>query len=1098
MIKWSLFFFCLGIIQVWAVDSYSQQTRFSLKFEKTKLVNILNEIENQSEYYFLYNENYVDVTRVVDVQVKDQKIEQVLDQLFRSTAIVYKIYDRQIILTQSGAENQKLNRQAERTIRGKVVDASGEPLPGVTVVVKGSTVGTITDVDGNYMLSKVPDNGILIFTFVGMRKQEIPVSGKQTLNVALEEETIGLEEVVAVGYGTMKKSDLTGSVTSVSSDELAAYPSLGATQAMQGRAAGVMVTSKNGEPGSEARIRIRGGTSINASSEPLYVVDGFAGGSVPPPEDIQSIEVLKDASATAIYGSRGANGVVLVTTKSGKKGKTKIEFNSSYSIQKTGEKLDLLNGTEFAEYMNELYQNDGSSDIPYQNPEQYGNGTNWQDEIFRTGALQNYQLSASGGSENLNFYTSVNYYDNKGTIINSDYERISALTNLDVKVSDYVKFGTKMFYVRTTQDGVRTQESSGGATGTGVIMAALKFEPTQGIYDEDGNYTISGVGDPHDNPVAIANERENNTVADRFQGNGFVEINFLKDFIFRSTFGAQIYNSRNGQYVPTTLVDGRNTGGSGSITSQKNTTLLNENYLTYNKSINESNKVSVMAGYSYQSYRGESWNTANRNFITNSFSFWNLGGGSDYQNSSSSLTKWVLASFYGRLNYSYRNKYLVTFTGRYDGSSRFGENNKWAFFPSGAFAWNVMEEPFLEDLSWLSHLKLRVSYGKTGNTEIGSYQSLAKFSPALTISNGNAVNAVIPSSVANDNLSWESTGQTDIGLDLGFLKERLIFNADYYNKKTEDLLYSVPLPEYSGYTTSLQNIGSVRNRGWEFSVSTVNLNRELKWNTNVNISFNRNKILKLAGGDVLYSTVPGHMISTDSQILREGEVVGAFYGWIFDGVYQQGDDFSAESGKQPGDVKYRDITGRDSEGNLDGIPDGTVDNDDRLIIGNPNPDFIFGFNNDFKYKNFDLNIFFQGSVGNDMMNYTRMELDWMAGKSNATKDALNRWTPTNTDTNVPRASGSNKPEVSSRWVEDGSYVRLKNLALGYNLPQRVLQRMKLSKLRIYVSAQNIWTITDYSGYDPEVSFRDSNTNVGLDYGSYPSVKSWTIGINVGL
>ena len=1095
--KLTLVIFLSLILQSIAGSSYSQNNSLSINLKNVSVQTVMQQIEDQSEYYFLYSRSVVDVDRVVDLQLKNVKIKEVLDVLFKGTEVGYRVDGRQIVLTNKG---ESLNTQVQqvKSVTGKVSDSSGGVLPGVSVVIKGTSVGTITDAEGRFSLANVPSNGSLQFSFVGMKSLEILLEGKSVLNVEMVEDAIGIEEVVAIGYGTMKKSDLTGSVTSVSSADLAAYPALGATQAIQGRASGVMVTSKNGDPGSSARIRIRGGTSINASSEPLYVVDGFAGGTPPNPEDIQSIEILKDASATAIYGSRGANGVVLVTTKSGKSGKTKIEFNSSYSVQKTGKKLDLLNGQQFAEYINELYKNDGSSVVPYPNPEQYGKGTDWQDEIFRTGGLQNYQLSATGGKESFKFYTSVNYYDNKGTIINSNYNRISGMSNLEAELNDHVRFGSKMYFVRSTNDGVRTQEGSGGTTGTGVISSALKMDPVQGVYDANGKYTIHGVGDPHDNPVAIANERENNTVSDLFQGNSFVEINLLKSLLFRSTFGVQIFNTRNGQFIPTTLTDGRNTGGSGSISSNKNTILLNENYLNFNKSINEFNKIGLMAGYSYQSYRGEYWNASNRNFISNSFSFWNLGGGTVYQNPSSSLTEWLLASFYGRLNYTFKNRYLLTFTGRYDGSSRFGANNKWAFFPSGAFAWNIKEEPFMANVSELSHLKFRASFGVTGNTEIGSYQSLAKFSPSLTIVDGSPVNAVMPSAVANKNLSWESTSQTDVGLDFGFLDERIILTADYYYKKTSDLLYRIPLPQYSGYSTSLQNIGSVENKGFEFSISTVNLNKALKWNTDFNISFNRNKILELAGGDVFYSTVPGHMISTDSQVLREGEVVGAFYGWIFDGIYQQGDDFTTESKKVPGDVKYRDITGRNADGQLDGKPNGVVNNDDRVIIGNPNPDFIFGFNNDFKYKNFDLNIFFQGSVGNDMMNYTRMELDWMAGKSNATTAALNRWTPTNTNTNVPRASGSNKPEVSTRWVEDGSYVRLKNLAVGYNLPSTWATRLSLSSLRFYVSAQNLLTLTKYSGYDPEVSFQDSNTNIGLDYGSYPNVKSITIGVNIGL
>ncbi|MDP3433061.1 MAG: TonB-dependent receptor [Bacteroidota bacterium] len=1089
--------FFVSLIHV-SASVYSQKTKLNIRVENATLQQVFKVLQEQSEFDFFYKNEQIPADARVSIETKNETIEVILNKVLTGTGLTYHVLDKDIVISSKGAAKSEMISQQQKSVSGKVTDSSGASLPGVSVVVKGTTNGTITDGNGNYSLNNVPENATVQFSFVGMKGQEVAVGGKTTINVSLAEDAIGIEEVVAIGYGTMRKSDLTGSVTSVSSTELAAYPALGATQALQGRASGVMVTSRNGEPGTEARIRIRGGTSINASSEPLYVVDGFAGGNVPAPEDIQSIEILKDASATAIYGSRGANGVVLVTTKRGKAGKTNIELNSSYSVQQLGKKLDMLNGQEFAELMNDMYKNDGLTAIPYPNPQQYGVGTDWQDEIFRTGILQNYQLSASGGKENFRFYTSANYYGNKGTVINSNFNRISALTNLDVDFNDHIKFGTKMNFTRTTQDGVRTQEASGGTTGTGVVSAALKFEPVQGVYDENGMYTRHKIGDPHDNPVAIAMERQNNMVIDVFQGNSYAEIDLMKDLKFRSTVGVQILNSRNGLYIPTILKDGENFGGIGSISSNKNTILLNENYLTYNKAINDLNKLNFMAGYSYQSNRSEYWNASNQNFITNSFSFWNLGGGSRFQNPSSSLTQWVLASFYGRLNYNFANKYLLTFTGRYDGSSRFGANHKWAFFPSGAFAWNVKEEPFMKKISKLSHLKLRTSYGMTGNTEIGSYRSLALFRPSTTVIDGTPVNAIMPSTVANKNLTWESTSQTDVGLDVGLFNERLIFTADYYYKKTEDLLYNVPLPEYSGYTTSLQNMGSVLNKGWEFSVSTVNLNGSLKWDTDFNISFNRNKILDLAGGDVLYSTVPGHMLSSDSQVLREGEVIGAFYGWIFDGVYQQGDNFSAEPNKKPGNIKYRDVTGRDASGKLDGKPNGVVNMDDRVIIGNPHPDFIFGLNNDFKYKNFDLNIFIHGSVGNDMMNYTRMELDWLAGKSNATKDALNRWTPTNINTDVPMASGGNKAEVSTRWVEDGSYVRLKNIALGYNLQGSILQRFNLSSLRVYMSAQNFFTFTKYSGYDPEVSFRDSNTNVGLDYGSYPNVKSLTIGVNIGL
>lgn len=983
----------------------------------------------------------------------------------------------------------------ELSVSGTVMDfATEEPLPGVNVVLKGTTSGTVTDMDGKYQLS-VPDGNVaLVFSSVGYTSEEVSLENRSVVNLKLMQDIQSLSEVIVVGYGVQRKSDVTGALSSVSAAEINEFPSIAATQALQGRAAGVSITSSNGEPGANPRIRIRGGSSINAGSNPLYVVDGFPGATPPPPGDIASMEILKDASATAIYGSRGANGVVLITTKQGKRGKTKIDLLTSYSIQEVGNKLDLLNADQFAGLMNEIY-----ADNRYPNIGSYGEGTDWQEEIFRQGALQNYQLSASGGSESMNFYASLNYFGQDGIVINSDYSRLSALTNLDFKASEKVRVGSKLLYNRTIKNGVRTQESTGGTSNAGVIGSALRFSPILGIFDADGQYTRADVGDPIDNPVAVARERENELVNDLFQGNLYVEIDLLKDLNFRTTLGVQTNNTRNGIFVPTTLNEGNNTGGTGMIISEKNTNVINENYLTYNKTFNRIHTLGVMGGYSYQSYRGEGWTAENRGFISNGFSFWNLGGGSNYQSPSSGLTEWLMSSLYGRLNYNFSDRYLLTFTGRYDGSSRFGANNKWAFFPSGAFAWNVMKEQFMGDiLRPVSNLKLRISYGITGNTEIGSYRSLARFSPSFTVIGGNPVNSVRPTEVQNPDLSWESTQQTNFGVDLGLLNNRINLTADYYYKKTVDLLYELPLPPYSGYSSSLQNIGSLENKGWEFSLNTVNTEGVLGWTTDFNITFNRNKILSLPQGEIIESGVPGHLLNTQSHILREGLPVGSFYGYIYDGIYQTGDSFDTEPGKVPGDVKYRDINGRDANNELTGLPDGIVNNDDRTIIGNPHPDFIFGFNNNFKYKNFDLNIFFQGSVGNDMLNLTRMELEWMSGKGNALATALDRWTPTNTDTNMPRASSTNSNAVSTRWIEDGSYVRLKNISLGYNLPLSIAEQIKISSLRIFVSAQNILTITNYTGYDPEVSYRDSNRNLGLDYGSYPNVKSYTIGLNIGL
>lgn len=985
----------------------------------------------------------------------------------------------------------------QQTVSGVVSDSeSGEGLPGVTVRVKNGTAGTVTDMEGNFSIA-VPDaNTTLVFSFVGYLMKEVPVGNQTEINISLDPDVKALDEVIVVGYGTLKKSDLTGAVSSVKSEELTAYPAQGTIQALQGRAAGVNIQSNNGAPGASLKVRVRGSTSINASSDPIYVVDGFVGAALPPPEDIASIEVLKDASATAIYGSRGANGVIMVTTKRGKTGEVKIDFNSSYSLQNEINRLDLLNADQFRDYIEEARPG----------LELGAANTDWQDEIFRTGSIQNYQLGISGGSENVIFYVSGSYFGQEGVVINSAFKRYSLTSNIDIKASERFNVGLNLFAQRNITDGVRTQEGSGGPT-PGVISSTFKFEPDQGIYNPDGTFTIGRLNDPIDNPYTIATQLQDELVNDRFQANVFAEYDLLKDLSFRTTFGATTNNSRRGLYAPSTTQEGRNAGGGAAqVLGGRSTLLLNENYLTYNKSFGEIHNLTVMGGYSFQSSTSEGWGARSQAFINDSFSFWGLGAGSNIQQPNSGLTEWQIASYYGRFNYSLLDRYLLTFNARYDGASNFSANNKWAFFPSGALAWNMKNEGFMEDFNEVSFWKWRVSYGLTGNQAIDPYESLARFSNVFSVIGGKVVNAARPTAVANENLTWETTAQLDIGADIGFFNDRITLTLDYYRMVTSDLLFEVRLPQYSGYPNQIRNIGEVENKGWEAMVATRNLTGAFEWESSFNISANRNKVLSLPGGnDIFYGSGPGHMVGLgDTQVLREGEPVGSFYGLIYDGVYQEGDEFITGGGfeEEPGGEKFRDIDGRDAEGNLTGQPDGMLNSDDRTIIGNPHPDFIWGFNNDFKWNNFDLNIFFQGSQGNDILSYTLLELDLLSGINNATTEALNRWTPSNTNTDVPKAVAGRTRRVSSRWIYDGSYVRLKNLALGYTLPNSLLERLNLQKVRIYVSAQNILTSTDYPGYDPEVNYQTSggqngNRNLGLDYGSYPNAKSYTIGLNIG-
>jgi TonB-dependent starch-binding outer membrane protein SusC len=668
--------------------------------------------------------------------------------------------------------------------------------------------------------------------------------------------------------------------------------------------------------------------------------------------------------------------------------------------------------------------------------------------------------------------------------------------NLSFEASKNLKIGMNLFAQRTIRNGTRSQEASGGASSAGAVSSAFKFMPNQGIYNADGSYTIALQGDPIDNPFAIVTELQDEAVNDRLQANFSADYSIFKDLTFRTTLGASINNQRASTFQPTTLNQGRTTGGDATQDGDKNTNVINENYLTYTKTLGGQHNIGLLGGYSFQKTSFESWGARNQSFITNSVSYWNLGSGTAFQAPNSNLSEAELSSYFGRINYGYKDKYLLTFNARYDGSSNFSKNAKWAFFPSGAFAWNITNEDFMKDSKILDSWKLRTSYGITGNQAISPYQTLARFSSTLAVINGKQVNAVRPTTVANENLTWETTTQLDIGTDMSFLNNRFNLTFDYYNRVTENLLFSVPLPQYSGFQTQLKNIGKVENKGIEISLGSKILTGAFKWDVDVNFSKNQNKVLELPdNADIQYGAGPGHMIGLgNTQILKVGYPVGSFYGWIYDGVYQSGDKFIPGGGFEviAGGEKFRDLNS-----------DGKLDANDRQIVGDPNPDFIWGLNSNFKYKNLDLNVFFQGSQGNDLLSFSLLEIESMASPYNSTTRALNRWTPTNTNTDIPVRSISRTQRVSTRWVYDGSYARLKNIAIGYNLPLNLLKNSPIKKVRIYASAQNILTFTNYPGYDPEVNYNssgtgsNSNRNLGLDYGSYPNAKSYTVGLNIG-
>lgn len=975
----------------------------------------------------------------------------------------------------------------QKTITGKVIDGdTGETVPGVNVIVKGTTNGTSTDFDGNYSINVFGENAVLVFSYLGFTSQEIAVDDQTTINVSLLPDVSSLDEVVVIGYGTTRKSDITGSVSSVKSEELTAFPVLDAEQALQGRAAGVVVQSNNGgEPGAPIAVRIRGNTSIGASSAALVVVDGFVGASYPQATDIASVEILKDASATAIYGSRGANGVILVTTKKGKIGKTTVELNSTYAVQTVSETLDLLNASQFATYqqaINPAYQ-PGTAN------------TDWQDLIYDTGSTANHQISFSGGAENLNFYASANYFDQDGVVINSGFERFTFLSNIDAQVTDRLKLGANIFGSRSTKDGVSTQAGTGGRGSGDVISIAYRFAPDLGIKDENNENTFNSVGDDIDNPYAIATESIDETKTDEFRANFYADYQIIKGLSFKTTFGYSTFNRTRGTFKPSSLITSAgDQGGIAAIENTKRSITLSENYLTYTKEFAKSN-LTLLAGYSYQNEITELNNAGAQGFITDGASYRNLGQGAVPLTPGSDYRETEIISQYGRLNYTYDDKYLLTLTARRDGSSTFAKNNKYGFFPSGAIGWKVSNEDFLKDHKTISNLKLRLSYGLTGNPDIGPYRSLASFRDIYAVTGGETVNALVPNQPSNPDLKWETSNQTNVGLDVGLFQNKVSLSLDVYDIDTKDLiLEDDSLLEYFGFLRPpLKNIGEINNQGIEIAISSRNIsNDNFSWTTEFNWSRNRNKIESLIdGNDIFIDESPGHFIQDETHILREGEPVGQFYGFEYQGVYQGGGvptgTATFDTDSDPGGELFTDVNN-----------DGMINNDDKMIIGDPNQDWTAGLNNTFRYKDFDLNIFFQAAVGGDIFSFTALEL--ASGGSNATTEAVNAWTPANTNANVPSA-GVRSKRITSRFVYDGSYVRLKNIALGYNLPSSITEKLGMDRMRFSVSGQNLLTFTDYPGTDPEVNYQSSatenrNVNQGFDYGNYPNLRSVNLSVNL--
>jgi TonB-dependent starch-binding outer membrane protein SusC len=1068
--KLTVLAFLIGIMQSFAFGTYAQVTRLNLNMQNSSIKEVLAKVEEKTEFFFLYNSKLVDVERKVDVAVNDMTITDLLNQLFAESGTSYNIVDRQIVL--SGNEMPAASPASQQgAVTGKVTDRSGSPLPGVTVVIKGTTTGTITGNDGNFSLTNVPPSGTLVFSFVGMRTQEVAVGNQSTLNISLIEETIGIEEVVAIGYGTMKKSDLTGSVSQVKGDELNAFPSTNIFQALQGRSSGLQVYQSTGAPGASTSIRIRGANSIQGSNEPLYVVDGFPinNPTALNNSDIESIEILKDASSTAIYGSRGANGVVLITTKKGIKGKNNVEFESSYSSQSLIRKMDLMNAREYATLYNIKAVNDKVA--PYFTENQingFGEGFDWQDFIYQTAPIITTALNVNGGDEKTRFSISGSILNQDGIIKGSTYDRYSVRSNLDHQFSR--KFSAVL---SSTLSHLNTErkDSGGGARGNTLISAQFA-PPTLTPFNDDGTYRVLATVYPFvapdvRNPLNFMNEQSNVIKANIVLINAALIFNPIEELTLKISGGIENRDDRTDSYTTRKFI---NSDGSASVSTGQFTSLLNENTISYEKSINDKHNISAVTGFTYQNFISTSLSGSGVGFLSDVFETYDLGAAITPGIPGSGYSKNVLLSYLGRINYNYSGKYFVTASFRTDGSSKFSEGNKWGYFPSAALAWRISEEDFMKDNSLISNLKLRASWGETGSQAIGPYVTLNQLNSGKTVFNDALYNTFAPGTNLPGNLKWETTEQIDFGLDFGIMKNLITLTADYYIKNTRDLLNTVTLPSSLGFTRTIQNVGKVQNKGFELGLDAQILNGTFRWDVNSNISFNRNKVVKLYNGeDILGGSVSVVALQDNATILREGRPIGQFWGYMEDGY----DD--------TGKIKYVDLE-----------PDGRLTAADKTYIGDYNPDFIYGLNSNMSYKNFELNIFLQGTYGNDVFNLGSVTYayDFVSGLNMLREVLTDSWTPTNTNAKYPIIARNTTVNFSDRFIEDGSYLRLKNLQLAYNFPVTNLGLNKIQSLQVYVSGQDLFTITRYSGWDPEVN----SQGFGIDNKSYPMSKSFTFGV----
>ncbi|MHA7110251.1 TonB-dependent receptor [Sunxiuqinia elliptica] len=1098
VMRLALFFTLVSIFQTVASTGYSQSAKITLKNEIVSLENVLNKIEDQSEYRFIYNKKQIDLDRKVKVNFEETTVEKILDELFINNGINYQLIDKQVILT----ENQRANSQQTLNVQGSVKDITGQPLPGVSIAIKGTTEGTVTNFDGNYSIEGVPGNAILVFSFVGMETQEVKVEGRAFINITLLENTSEINEVVVVGYGTQQKKDLTGAIASVDTEDFTPGANYDAVQLLNGTAAGVRVSQVNSAPGAGLQIQIRGAGSINSSNDALFVVDGLIGvnPSTLSTEDIESIQILKDASSAAIYGARGANGVVLISTKKGKKGKTVVTYNGYAGMQSVAKKLDVLGASDYMELVNMRLEDRGDNPLySDQDIANAGVGTNWQDQLFRSAPIQNHQIGISGGSENSSYYIGLNYFNQKGIVEKSDNTKYNVRANLQSNPWENLKVSTSLNFTNSTLNSVLFSNAANEAAGP--INSAIQYDPSllPGL-DENGEY-YRNPSIALDNPNALIYGLTDLDVASTFYGTVAADYEFVKNLTATARLGAKINNSRSDNYRDKTTLNGLSSSGIASIKSEETTYWLTEYLLKYENTFNEKHKFSAMVGTTLEAniYRSVSASTAG--FLSDVLGTNNLGtgDGDERDNVGSSKSKNQLHGVIGRVTYGFDNKYMLTASFRADGSSKFSDENKYAYFPSASAGWTISNEEFMANTGWVNNLKLRVGYGQIGNQGINNLetlQTLVANSGDRFVSGGEILQGVVPARLPNPALVWERTKEANLGVDFSIFEHRLSGSIDYFNRKTSDQLFFKPLPSVVGFTSVRTNIGEVVNKGVEVNLKSINIQTDnFTWRTSANLSFLKNEVTKLP--DFVDEIIEGSIgtFTGSFNLTKVGLPIRTFYGYEIEGIIQKGEDLSTIAmpnvqGYGPGMPKFV---------NQNPEADNIIDSNDRVVLGDGFPDFSFGLDNSFAYKGFSLDVFILGVLGIETLDNNVIESLYPtnAHRNSISKYYQNRWTPENPSNSYPSGHNSSlyggARAINSLTVTDASFARLKNVTLGYTFDSR---SRYFSKLKFYLAADNLLTVSNFDGFDPDASANGAGGVIKTSYNNYPLAKTFRLGINV--